>query len=56
VWVDSEYQEGRPVHEIRFNSDEYFRLLTEKPGLARYLSVGSKMILVDQGVAYKIVE
>jgi Ca-activated chloride channel family protein len=56
VWVDSEYQEGRPLREIGFNSDEYFRLLTDKPGLARYLSVGSKMILVDQGIAYKIVE
>lgn len=56
LWVDSEYQEGRPVQEIRFNSDEYFRLLTDKPRLARYLSVGSKMIVVDQGIAYKIVE
>lgn len=56
AWVDSEYKEGSPVREIRFNSDEYFRLVTEKPGIVKYLSAGSKLIIVYQGVTYKIVE
>jgi Ca-activated chloride channel family protein len=55
-WVDSEYQEKMAVREIRFNSDDYFRLISEKPGIARYLSAGSRMIVVYQGNAYKIIE
>lgn len=56
LWVDSLYEEGMPVKEIRFNSEEYFRLLTEKPGIARYLSVGSSLIICYEGVNYKITE
>lgn len=55
-WVDSEYQEGSSVKEIRFNSEEYFRLLTEHPGIAPYLSVGRNIIVNFEGVNYKIVE
>lgn len=56
VWVDSDYREGAPVKEVKFGSDEYFKLLTEKPGLAKYLSVGGKLIVGFQGVNYRIVE
>jgi Ca-activated chloride channel family protein len=56
VWVDSEYKEGSPVREIRFNSDEYYRLVIEKPGIVKYLSAGAKLIIVYQDVNYKIVE
>ncbi len=55
-WVDSEYQEGASVEEVRFNSDEYFRLLAEHPGIAAYLSVDKKIILCYKGISYKIVE
>jgi Ca-activated chloride channel family protein len=55
-WVDSEYRKGMTVREIRFNSDEYFRLLAEKPEMAKYLSAGSRVIVVYQGMAYKIVD
>lgn len=55
-WVDSEYQEGSSVKEIRFNSEEYFRLVTEHPGIAPYLSVGRNIIVSFEGVNYKIVE
>jgi len=56
VWVDSVYQEGSPVREVKFNSDEYFILLAAKPALAKFLSVGTKLIVVLDGVSYKIVE
>jgi len=55
-WVDSVYVEGRSVKQIRFNSDEYFRLITEKPGIAKYLSVGKNLIISFEGVNYKISE
>jgi len=53
-WVDSVYEEGNPVEEIRFNSEAYFRLLGEKPGLARYLSVAENLIVTFEGKNYKI--
>jgi Ca-activated chloride channel family protein len=56
IWVDSAYQEGSPVAEVKFNSEAYFKLLAEKPGIGKYLSVGTKMIVSFEGVNYKIVD
>jgi len=54
VWVDSVYEEGSQTEEIRFNSDAYFRLISEKPGIAKYLSVAENMIVSFEGKNYKI--
>jgi Ca-activated chloride channel family protein len=56
VWTDSEYREGASTTEIKFNSDEFYRLIAEKPGLAKYLSAGRNLIVVFGGVTYRIVE
>ncbi|MCX6568406.1 MAG: VIT and VWA domain-containing protein [Candidatus Aminicenantes bacterium] len=56
VWTDSEYRDGSPVTEVKFNSDGYYKLIAEKPGIAKYLSAGSKLIVVFEGVSYRIVE
>ncbi len=53
-WVDSDYEEGSPVIEIRFNSDDYFRLAGARPGLAKYLSVAQNLIVAFEGKNYKI--
>jgi len=55
-WVDSRYREGNPIKEIEFNSEEYFRLLFEKPGIAKYISVAKNIIVNYEGVNYKIVD
>jgi len=54
-WVDSVYKEGSPVKEIRFNSDDYFRLLSRKPGITKYLSVAANIIVNYEGENFKIV-
>ena len=54
LWVDSGYKEGSPVREVKFASDAYFKLMTEAPGLAKYLSVSDMLIVSYQGVNYKI--
>jgi Ca-activated chloride channel family protein len=56
IWVDSLYEKDTPLKEIKFNSEEYFRLLADKPGIAGYLSVGKSIILFYQGTSYKIIE
>ena len=54
VWVDSAFVEGSPVKEIKYDSDEYYSLASEKPGLAKYLSIAPKVIVCFAGVNYKI--
>jgi Ca-activated chloride channel family protein len=56
VWTDSEYQDGAAATEVKFNSDAYYRLIVEKPGLAKYLSAGNKLVVVFEGVSYRITE
>jgi Ca-activated chloride channel family protein len=56
VWRDSEYKDGSPVKEIKFNSDEYFKLIADKPGIGKYLSVADKLIVCFGGVNYRIIE
>ena len=54
--MDSDYKPDSPVREVKFDSDEYYRLMAEKPGLAKYFSVSDKLIVSYQGVNYKIIE
>ena len=56
IWTDSAYAEGAPVTEVAFNSDAYYRLIADKPGLAKYLSAGTKLVVVFEGTAYRIVD
>jgi len=56
VWTDSEYKDGAPATEVKFNSDAFYKLIAEKPGIAKYLSAGNKLIVVFRGVNYRIIE
>jgi len=56
VWTDSEYKDGSPVTAVKFNSEAFYKLIAEKPGIAKYLSAGSKLVVVFEGVSYRIVE
>lgn len=56
LWVDSLYVESSPLKNIKFNSDDYFRLISEHPGVAKYLSVGKNLIISYEGMSYKIID
>jgi Ca-activated chloride channel family protein len=56
VWTDSEFREGATMTEIKFNTDEFYRLISEKPAIAKYLSVARNMIVVFENVSYRIIE
>jgi len=55
VWVDSIYVEEKSVKEIVFGSDDYFKLLSEKPDISKYLSVAGNIIIVFEGKNYRII-
>ena len=56
VWIDSEFKEASKLPEsvIRFGSDEYFRMVTSEPDLARIFSVGEHVVVVWRGKVYRI--
>jgi Ca-activated chloride channel family protein len=56
VWTDSEFRDGAETTEVKFNSDAFYRLIAEKPGLAKYLAVSDKLVVVFEGVTYRIVD
>ena len=55
-WIDSEFSETAKLTEtsIKFASDEYFRLITNEPSLAPYLSLGDQVVVVWKGKVYRI--
>jgi Ca-activated chloride channel family protein len=55
-WIDSTFEEQMKITEIKYLSDEYFRLLKEKPDLGRYFSLAKNIIVVFEGECYKIVD
>ncbi|MFL6374315.1 MAG: VIT and vWA domain-containing protein [Pyrinomonadaceae bacterium] len=57
VWIDSDYTADTrlPVVELKFMSDEYFRLASSDPELAQYLSLGDQVTVVWKGKVYKVI-
>ena len=55
VWVDSAYDAtaGEPA-VIPFASDAYFELLSARPELGAALALGEEVLVVVDGVAYRI--
>ena len=56
VWTDSSFKADakQALKKVSFGTDEYFDLVRKNPGIAKYLSVGQRVILVFKGTAYEI--
>ncbi len=57
-WVDSELQKRKTRNErqIQFNSDEYFKLLKNKPETAQFLALGQNVRFYYDNTFYEIYE
>jgi Ca-activated chloride channel family protein len=55
VWTDTTYRQGTPTTKVTFGSETYFALAARDPRWARYLSLGERVIVVLDGVAYEVV-
>jgi Ca-activated chloride channel family protein len=57
-WVDSELQNQKVKNQkrIQFNSDEYFKLLKEKPETAQFLALGQNVRFYYENTFYEIYE
>ena len=56
VWVDSEFKPEAKLPEtaLDFGSDEYFDLLKREPQLARFFSLGERVVVVYKGRVYRV--
>ena len=56
VWVDSEFKAEAKLPEtaLAFGSDEYFDLLKREPQLARFFSLGERVVVVYKGRVYRV--
>jgi len=54
VWQDSLFRKEMETKKIPFLSEAYFELLDRRPGIAPYLSAGSRVIVCFEGSVYEI--
>ena len=56
VWVDAEFKEDARLAEtaLAFGSEEYFALVKREPQLARYFSLGERVVVVFKGRVYRV--
>lgn len=57
-WVDSELQKQKVKNQkrIQFNSDEYFKLLKDKPETSQFLALGQNVRFFYDNIFYEIYE
>jgi Ca-activated chloride channel family protein len=55
AWVDTEYKgdAGLAKVTLTFGSEEFFKLLSEKPELGKYFALGKKVIVLLDGTVYQ---
>lgn len=56
VWTDAEFKPEAKLPEtaLDFGSDEYFALLKREPQLARFFSLGERVVVVFNGRVYRV--
>ncbi|UCG22897.1 MAG: VWA domain-containing protein [Chloroflexota bacterium] len=57
LWIDTVFEaDSQTPEQVGFASDAYFELLSAAPELGQYLALGSRVLVVHDGVAYEVVE
>jgi Ca-activated chloride channel family protein len=56
VWTDSEFKADAKLPEtaVEFGGDEYFALIKREPQLARFFSLGERVVVVYNGRVYRV--
>ncbi|MFL6336409.1 MAG: VIT and vWA domain-containing protein [Pyrinomonadaceae bacterium] len=56
VWTDSEFKAEAKLPEtaVEFGGDEYFALIKREPQLARFFSLGERVLVVYNGRVYRV--
>ncbi|HEX8285105.1 MAG TPA: VIT and VWA domain-containing protein [Pyrinomonadaceae bacterium] len=56
VWVDSEFKPESKLPEtaLEFGAEEYFALIKREPQLARFFSLGERVVVLYKGRVYRV--
>jgi len=54
VWIDSRYDEGVSLTDLKFDSDKYWDFLSDHPDSGKYLAMGERVIFEYDGVWYQV--
>jgi Ca-activated chloride channel family protein len=55
-WVDGAYRGTEKTVKVKYMSDEYFKLLQDKPELAKFLALGARVIAMCDGKFYEVTD
>jgi len=55
-WIDAAYEAGGETREVKYLSDEYFKLLAERPELGKFLALGERVIVRSGEAFIEVVE
>jgi uncharacterized Fe-S cluster-containing protein len=56
-WVDNAFKKDMKTTTVKFGSEEYFKLLNEKPDLKDFLALGQRVtVVLEDGTALVVVE
>jgi Ca-activated chloride channel family protein len=55
-WIDGAFDGKAETVKVKYLSDEYFKLLQDKPELARFLALGSKVIVKSGEKFYEVTD
>jgi Ca-activated chloride channel family protein len=57
IWTDTAFDPSQvATQKVGFGSETYFELLSARPDLGTYFSLGDRVIVVVDGVAYEVAE
>ncbi|HWC77104.1 MAG TPA: hypothetical protein VG778_06575, partial [Blastocatellia bacterium] len=56
VWIDTEFRESArlPEVEVKFGTDEFFKLIADEPKLAEFFALGQKVVVVFGNKVYRV--
>ncbi len=54
TWIDSAYAEGTRTIDLAFNSDAYWKLVTENPDVGKFLALGDSLVFTYNGLWYRV--
>ena len=54
TWIDGSFKPGTETLKVEYLSDEYFKLLSDKPELSKYFALGEHVIVVVGDKAYEV--
>ncbi|MBI5369475.1 MAG: VWA domain-containing protein [Planctomycetes bacterium] len=56
IWYDAGFKPGTETVKVKYLSDEYFKLLADAPGLAKFLALGTRVVVLWEGKPYEVTE